>query len=193
MKLSEWAMREGIASYTARRWANKGVFPVPVYRTPGGHWIVNDPKYETTNINPKRMVGYARISSSDQKKDLQRQADRIAAFMVNLGQTNPEVICEVGSGMNGTRKKLNKILSDPSVGLIIVEHSERLARLNLQLIQSSLEANGRKIIVIDDSEFDNDLVQEITEFMTSVCARLYGKRSAKNRAEHAMKAAANAC
>lgn len=71
MKLSEWAMREGIAAYTARR-LNEDAFPVPVYRTPGGHWRMDEPGYEGPSINPKRMVSYTRLYLLNQKKDIQR-------------------------------------------------------------------------------------------------------------------------
>ena len=194
MRLNDWAEKEGIAPFTARRWAREGTFPVPIVKTPGGRWIVHDPRYEQqpSPESSGKTVGYARVSSSDQKNDLQRQSDRIKAFLVSLGEDDPSVISEVGSGMNGNRRKLNKILSDSSVTRIVVEHSDRLARMNLPLIKSCLKASGRDLIVIDDAEITDDLVQEITEFMTSVCARIYGRRSAKNRAQAAMKAAENA-
>lgn len=164
--------------------------PVPFERTATGAVIVHDPKYET--MQPRaagtRTVCYARVSSNDQKSDLQRQADRLKAFAFSMGVDAPEVVTEVGSGMNGARKKLNKLLADPTVGTIIVEHRDRFARMNMSLVESALQAQGRRVIVVDDTELNDDLVRDMTEVLTSFCARLYGKRAAKRRAEKALEA-----
>ena len=84
--------------------------------------------------------------------------------------------------MNDRRRKLNKVLSDPTIGTIIVEHRDRLARMNAGLIESALNAQGRKLIVVDD----------MTEVLTSFCARLYGRRAAKRKTDAALKAAHDA-
>ena len=165
--------------------------PVPVEQTPTGMWLIHDPKYETMpqskSMEP-RTVCYARVSSGDQKNDLQRQADRLKAFALGMGVEKPEVVTEIGSGMNDRRRKLNRLLSDPTIGTIIVEHRDRLARMNMGLVESALKAQGRRIIVVDDTEPDDDLVRDMTEVLTSFCARLYGRRAAKHRAEKALEA-----
>lgn len=94
--------------------------------------------------------------------------------------------------MNDRRRKLNKVLSDPTIGSIIVEHRDRLARMNAGLIESALNAQGRKLIVVDDTELDDDLVCDMTEVLTSFCARLYGRRAAKRKTDAALKAAHDA-
>lgn len=164
--------------------------PVPFERTATGAIIVHDPKYETTPTTPQagRTVCYARVSSSDQKNDLQRQADRLKAFAFNMGVAAPEVVTEVGSGMNDKRRKLNRLLADPTVATIIVEHRDRLARMNVGLIESALEASGRRLIVVDDTELDDDLARDMAEVLTSFCTRLYGRKSAKQRAQRALEA-----
>ena len=110
------------------------------------------------------------------------------AFALSMGVEKPEVVTETGSGMNDKRRKLNRLLSDPTVGTIIVEHRDRLARMNAGLVESALKAQGRRIIVVDDTELDDDLVRDMTEVLTSFCARLYGRRAAKHRAEKALEA-----
>ena len=166
--------------------------PVPVEQTPTGMWLIHDPKYETmsTASNAGRTVCYARVSSSDQKNDLQRQADRLKAFAVNLGVKDAQVVTEVGSGVNDKRRKLNRILADPTVGTIIVEHRDRLARVNAGLIESALEASGRRLIVVDGTELDDDLARDVIEVLTSFCARMYGRKSATRRAQRALEALA---
>lgn len=194
MLVREWAAREGLNPQTVWKWCRTGKMPVPVEHTPSGMWLVHDPKYETpTPVGSEgRTVCYARVSSADQKDDLKRQADRLKAFAISMGVENPEVVTETGSGMNDRRRKLNRLLSDPTVTSIIVEHRDRLARMNAGLVESALKAQGRRVIVVDDTELDDDLVRDMTEVLTSFCARLYGRRAAKHKAEAALRAAHDA-
>lgn len=194
MLVREWAAREGLNPQTVWKWCRTGKMPVPVEHTPSGTWLVHDPKYETPTPdgNEGRTVCYARVSSADQKDDLQRQADRLKAFAIGMGVEDPEVVMETGSGMNDRRRKLNRLLSDPTVTSIIVEHRDRLARMNAGLVESALKAQGRRVIVVDDTKLDDDLTRDMTEVLTSFCARLYGRRAAKHKAEAALKAAHDA-
>lgn len=194
MLVREWAAREGLNPQTVWKWCRTGKMPVPVEHTPSGMWFVHDPKYETPTPdgNEGRTVCYARVSSADQKDDLKRQADRLKAFAIGMGVEDPEVVMETGSGMNDRRRKLNRLLSDPTVTSIIVEHRDRLARMNAGLVESALKAQGRRIIVVDDTELDDDLARDMTEVLTSFCARLYGRRAAKHKAEAALRAARDA-
>ena len=194
MLVREWAAREGLNPQTVWKWCRTGKMPVPVEHTPSGMWLVHDPKYETPTPdgNEGRTVCYARVSSADQKDDLKRQADRLKAFAIGMGVEDPEVVMETGSGMNDRRRKLNRLLSDPTVTGIIVEQRDRLARMNAGLVESALKAQGRRIIVVDDTELDDDLVRDMTEVITSFCARLYGRRAAKHKAEAALRAAHDA-
>ena len=195
MLVKEWAEREHLHPQTVWKWCRTGKMPVPVEHTPSGMWLVHDPKYETpapSDAEQSRTVCYARVSSADRKADLQRQADRLKAFALGMGVEAPEVVTETGSGMNDKRRKLNRLLADPGVGVIIVEHRDRLARMNAGLIESALKAQNRKLIVVDDTELNDDLVRDMTEVLTSLCARLYGRRAASNKAKAALKAVEHA-
>ena len=194
MRVAEWARREGLNEQTVWKWCRNGSMPVPFERTKTGLLLINDPKYETpvTPARGTRTVCYARVSSSDQRADLVRQADRLKAFAITLGATDIEVVTEVGSGMSDRRRRLNKVLADPTVGTVIVEHRDRLARMNAGLVESALGAQGRRLVVVDDTELDDDLVRDMTEVLTSFCARLYGRRSARHRADAAIRAVRDA-
>ena len=195
MLVKEWAEREHLHPQTVWKWCRTGKMPVPVEHTPSGMWLIHDPKYETpspSDAEQSRTVCYARVSSADQKADLQRQADRLKAFALGMGVEAPEVVTETGSGMNDKRRKLNRLLADPTVGTIVVEHRDRLARMNSGLIESALKAQGRRLIVVDDKELDDDLVRDMTEVLTSFCACLYGRRAAADKARAALKAAEHA-
>lgn len=109
-----------------------------------------------------------------------------------MGVEAPEIVTETGSGMDDKRRKLKRLLADPTVGMIIVEHRDRLARMNAGLVESALKAQGRRIIVVDDTESDDDLVRDMTDALTSFCARLYGRRAVKNKVQAALRAAEDA-
>ena len=190
MRIREWAEREGFHPQTVWRWCREGKMPVPFERTATGAVIVHDPKYEnaTPTTAAGRTVCYARVSRADQKNDLQRQGDRLKAFALNMGVDAPEVVTEIGSGVDDKRRKLNQLLADPTVTTIIVEHRDRLARMNVGLVESVLEASGRRLVVVDDAERDDDLTCDMSEVLTLFCARLYDRKSAKRRAEQALEA-----
>lgn len=101
------------------------------------------------------------------------------------------VVTEVGSGMDGNRRRVRRLLADPSVTTVVVEHHDRLARMNVELVEAALFANGRRLVVVNDDEVDDDPVRGMLEVPTWMCARLYGRRGARNRAHEAVRCAAN--
>jgi predicted site-specific integrase-resolvase len=138
---------------------------------------------------PVSGVGlYARVSSSDQKNDLEAQLGRLLAYANSQGWTVVKSVTEVGSGLNGRRPKLMKLLVDPDIGVIVVEHRDRLMRFGAEYVEAALAAQGRKLVVIDPAEVKDDLVQDMIEVLTSFCVRLYGRRSARNKAKKALEA-----
>jgi len=138
---------------------------------------------------PAHAVGlYARVSSSDQRKDLEAQLGRLVVYAHNHRMTVVEAVCEVGSGLNGRRPKLLKLLANPEIQTIVVEHRDRLMRFGAEYVEAALAAQGRKLMVMESSEVKDDLVQDMIEVLTSFCARLYGRRSARNKAKKAVQA-----
>lgn len=184
MKLSEWADRQGIHYQTAWKWWKEGNLPVAASQTPTGMILVQEKDSMATGV-----ALYARVSSSDQREDLERQVGRLAAWATDQGMNVSRTVSEVGSGLNGSRRKLKRLLQDDSIEAIVVEHRERLARFGAEYIEAALAAQGRKLIVVEEREVDDDLVRDMTEVLTSLCARLYGRRSAKRRAEAALRVA----
>ena len=180
MNLTEWARSQGVHPQTAYRWFREGTLPVPAVR-------VNE---RTVLVSPDVTVGpaptafglYARVSSHDQKSDLDRQVARLTGWAAEAGGTVVRVETEVGSGVNGARPKVRRLLADPRVTVVVVEHRDRLGRMNTELVEAVLSAHGRRLVVLDSGEVTDDLVRDMVEVLTSFCARLYGRRSARNRA-----------
>jgi predicted site-specific integrase-resolvase len=187
MKLSEWARQNDISYNTAHSWFKKGILPCESKQLPTGTIIVY-PDKEINDDTKKNVVLYARVSSHDQKDDLKRQMERLKDYASAKGYTVTDQVTEIASGLNSNRPKLNKLLADQSMNTIIVEHRDRLTRFGFELIQSTLSSNNRNIVVINETEQDMDLVQDFIDVVTSMCARIYGKRSAKNKASKALKA-----
>ena len=161
-------------------WRN-GKLPVPAEQLPTGTVIVHPPKTQTVDS----VAIYARVSSADQKADLERQLGRLAEFASRERLMVVRSVSEIGSGLNGHRAKIMRLLSDPAVQTSVVEHRDRLARFGSEYIEAALAACGRKLVVVDQTEMNQDMV----EVLTSFCARLYGRRAAKNRAAKALAAA----
>jgi predicted site-specific integrase-resolvase len=189
MNLSEWAEAQHIHPQTAYRWFRDGRLPVPAQRV-GGLIVVGD-LTKCTSAHVGKTAIYARVSSSDQKPDLDRQVARITTWATSNGYSIDSMVTEVGSALNGKRRKFLALLRDPEVTTIVVEHRDRFARFGAEYVAAALDANHRRMVVVDDAEVDDDLVRDMTELMTSLCARLYGRRSAKNRAEKALLCAAH--
>lgn len=186
MKLSTWAKKQGISYKTAWRLWSTGKLPLPAEQLATGTIIVKEPE-ASYEAGPSSVVLYARVSTSDQKQDLDRQLSRLVEYTTSHGLQVKGAIKEIGSGLNGKRTKLLSILRDPNVRTIVVEHKDRLVRFGFEYMEALLTASGRRIIVVDESEMKDDLVQDMIDVLTSFCARLYGRRSAKNRAKKALK------
>lgn len=187
MNLAVGAERNGVARVRAYRWFHVGLLPVAALRV-GRLILVNDAAAETARHG--RTAVYARVSSAEQKADLDRQVARVTAWATAEQIPVDKVVVGVGSALNGHRRKFLALLRDPSVHRIVVEHRDRFCRFGSEYVEAALAAQGRELVVVDAAEVDDDLVRDMTEILTSMCARLYGKRAAQNRAGRALAAAA---
>jgi len=187
MNLAAWAERNGVARVTAYRWFHSGRLPVPAQRV-GRLILVNDAAAEAAQH--RRTAVCARVWSADQKADLDRQVARVTAWATAQQIPVDKVVTEVGSALNGHRRKFLALLRDPTISRIVVEHRDRFCRFGSEYVEAAFAAQGRELVVVDSAEVDDDLVRDMTEILTSMCARLYGNRAAANRAKRAMTAAA---
>jgi predicted site-specific integrase-resolvase len=183
MKLSAWARNNGLSYKTAWRLWKTGQLPLPTEQLPTGTILVHEIPTQTSN-----SVLYTRVCSGDEAADLERQLQRLRDFAAVRGLRVVQEIREIGSGLNGRRKKLLKILENPSISILVVEHRDRLARFGSEYIESALKAANRIVVVANDTEMRDDLVQDMVDVLTWFCARLYGKRAARNRAKRAIEA-----
>ena len=146
--------------------------------------IIGEPVRPDTTTG--QTVVYARVSSADQRPDLDRQVARVAGWATGRHLSVDRVVTEVGSALNGHRRKFLALLRDPMVSTILVARRDRFARFGAEYVEAAMSASGRRLLVVDPSEVDDDLVGDVTEVLTSLCARLYGRRAAANRAARAV-------
>jgi putative resolvase len=184
--LTEWERVHQVRPQTAYRWFRQRTLPVPAVRVGPRTILVNPQAPAAAQAGGVGL--YARVSSYDQRADLERQVARLTGWARGAGVPVVRVETELGSGMNGARSKLRRLSADPKA-TIVVEHRDRLARTNAELVEAAPAAHERRPIVVDDGEVTDDLVPDMVEVLTSFCARLYGRRSARNRALKALRCA----
>jgi excisionase family DNA binding protein len=178
----------GVSNTTLRRWEKTGKL-IPE-RTMG-----NRRRYRMSQINPsmvrkteqeRKTVAYARVSSHDQKDDLERQKQALELYCSTQGWTF-ELISDLGSGMNYHKKGLKHLLDeimDGRVSRLVVTHKDRLLRFGAELVFAICEARNVEVVILnrgEDTSFEEDLAKDVLEIITVFSARLYGSRSHKNQ------------
>lgn len=189
VSIGEAAKALGVSITTLRRWEASGKL-VPEH-TAGGHR-----RYDLAKLKPelfraedesnRRTVAYARVSSHDQKADLERQKQVLELYCAQQGW-NFEIVSDLGSGMNYHKKGLKRLLDaviDDQVGRLVITHKDRLLRFGAELVLSICEAKNVEVVILnqgEDTPFEEDLAKDVLEIITVFSARLYGSRSRKNQ------------
>ena len=174
------AKHYGVSPSTIRRWAQRGLIKVAC-RTFGGHRRFEVPTVSTENP-ARKHIGYARVSSHDQKNDLLRQSNRLREAGCE------EVIEDIGSGLNCSKPGLRSLmrqLLDGRIGKLTVVHEDRLLRFGVDLIRQVCRKVLTDIEVLEvppEKTFEEELARDVITLMTVFCARLYDRRSHRNRA-----------
>lgn len=181
-KVSEYAKLNRVTQRTVWRWISEEKVKVEKTHTGGVRIVV-----EITDKEQKVAV-YARVSTTENKDNLERQKERLISYCNAKGYKVEQVVTEIASGLNDTRPKLEKILLDESINIIVVEHKDRLARFGLNYIEKLLEMQGRRIENINPQSNDiDDLMEDFVSIVTSFCSRLYGRRRTKRKTEQIIK------
>ena len=189
MTIGEAAAILGVSVTTLRRWDKAG--RLKPEKTASGHRRYNVCKLQPEIYGEMRQVArktiaYARVSSHDQKSDLERQKQVLELYCARQGWTF-EIVSDLGSGMNyhkkGLKHLINDILSD-KVGRLVITHKDRLLRFGAELIFAICEAKNVEVVILnqgEDTTFEEDLAEDVLEIITVFSARLYGSRSRKNQ------------
>ena len=186
MKLREWANKKSVTYQTALNHWNKGL--IEGEQLPTGTIVVYENSGKAATIKELQIATYARVSSSENKDNLDTQQTRLIDYANAKGYKTKLNIKEIGSGLNDNRPKLLQLLADPEIDIILVEHKDRLTRFGFNYIETLLKIQNRKIEIINNIE-DNkdDLIQDFVSIITSFCARIYGQRRSKRTTEKLIK------
>lgn len=189
LSISEAAKILGVSESTLRRWEREGRL-LPDERTEGGQR-----RYKLSSIRPqmnhvsfheRKTIAYARVSSHDQKADLERQKQVLERYCSSQGWQF-EILSDLGSGINYNKKNLKALIQsiiDNEVGRLVLTHKDRLLRFGAELIFSICEVRQVEVVIINQGEdctFEEDLAKDVLEIITVFSARLYGSRSRKNQ------------
>jgi len=189
VSIGEAAEALGVSIATLRRWEADG--KLAAEHTAGGHR-----RYDLAKLRPelyraehdaqRQTVAYARVSSHDQKADLERQKQVLELYCARQGWTF-EVIADLGSGMNYHKKGLKRLLHDVvegRIGRLVITHKDTLLRFGAELVFAICEAKNVEVVILnqgEDTRFEEDLANDVLEIITVFSARLYGLRSRKNQ------------
>ena len=180
----------GVAVSTLRRWEVEGRLR-PAFRTCGGHR-----RYSLLTLNQicgksspeqRKVVAYARVSSHDQKADLERQKQRLEQHCQEAGYANLEILTDLGSGLNYQKKSFRKLLKMIALGQVstlVLMHKDRLLRFGADIIFELCKLNQTEVVILEENQaasIENRLVSDVIELMTVFSARLYGASSHKSR------------
>jgi putative resolvase len=189
MSISEASELLGVSLSTLRRWEAEGRL-VPE-RTAGGQRryrlsAIRPDLHRATDSVARKTIAYARVSSHDQRDDLERQKQVLEAYCASHGWTF-EVVSDLGSGMNYRKRGLRNLLDaivDGQVGRLVLTHKDRLLRFGAELVFALCEARQVEVVILnqgEDTTFEEDLARDVLEIITVFSARLYGARSRKNQ------------
>ena len=186
VKIGEAAKLLGVSVQALRNWEMEGKI-MPSHRTPGGQRMYDLAELLGVNDLTYPTIAYARVSSSDQKEDLERQHAVLEAFCNKNGWKPTEIIRDLGSGMNYNKKGLLRLLElmvHGQMSRLVITHKDRLLRFGAEIVFRICELKGIEVVIINKGEqpsFEEELTRDVLEIMTVFSAKLYGRRSQKSK------------
>ena len=156
MKLSSYAKQLGIHYNTAYRLFKRG--QIAGYQLPTGTVIIEEPVEKTMAQPVGRcfVAVYARVSSSENNKNLDTQAERLITWCNAQGWSVAKVVKECGSGINDQRPKFLALLANREIQRIVVEHKDRASRFGVAYIQTLLSMQERELVVVNTADTTQD-------------------------------------
>jgi putative resolvase len=189
MKLSRYAKKLGIHYNMAYRLFKRG--QIPGYQLPTGTVIIEEPVDQTEKraLLPQFVAVYARVSSTENKKNLDTQVERLITWCNAQGWSVGKVVKECGSGINDQRPQFLALLVNRDMHRIVVEHKDRASRFGVASIQTLLAMQDRELVIVNTADTaQDDLMGDFVAIITSFTARLYGRRRAKRKTEQMLAA-----
>ncbi len=181
--------RLGVHYMTVKRWIYSG--RIRAVKTPTGRWLI--PESEVARIlggagaGGTRAVIYARVRSSDQRGDLERQVEYLRQYCAARGYSVVDVLSDVASGLRTDRRGLMKLLDHVTKGeadAVVVTHRDRLTRFGFEYLERLFSSFGARMEVVfggEPKDSREELVDDMMELIASFAGRLYGTRSHRRK------------
>ena len=186
----EACKRLGVSFITLKRWIYSG--KIRAVRTPTGRWMIPESEVERIvggreGVKEFRAIVYARVSSSDQKKDLERQIEHLTQYCSAKGYKVIDVLSDVASGLKTNRKGLLKLFNyvvNRQVDVVVVTYKDRLTRFGFEYLEYFFSQYDVRIEVVygeEPRDAYQELVEDLLAIVTSFAGKLYGMRSRKKK------------
>jgi len=187
IKISKLAKDLNVTKATIYNWHKQG--KIKFVKSSTNRNFVSEETYNKLlkcpkSCNIEKNVIYCRVSSTENKSNLETQKQRLINYCCAKGYPIHMIITEIGSGINDKRDKLTKLLQTGDYTRIIVEHKDRLTRLGFNYINLLVQSQGKEIEIVNQVNDDKeDLIQDFISIITSYCAKIYGQRRSKRKTE----------
>ncbi len=186
----EASKRLGIHYVTLKRWIYSG--KIRAVRTPSGRWMIPESEVERIiggrgETREVRAVVYARVGSSDQKADLERQIQYLTQYCSAKGYRVIDVLNDISSGLKTNRRGLLKLFNyvvDRKIDLVVITYRDRLTRFGFEYLEYFFKQFGVSIEVVYGEEPKDDyqeLVEDLIAVVASFAGKLYGMRSHRKK------------
>lgn len=184
LRMNEVSEITGLAHSTLRLMHRKGEF-VPAKISPGGTRYYSDEQVKeymgVKTVSKRIVIGYARVSSRKQEDDLDRQIENLKTYMYAKGYSF-EMITDIGSGINYSKKGLTKLLERThkgEVSKVVILHKDRLVRFGFELLETVCKLNDCEIEIVDNTPKINEeeLINDLVKVVNVLGSGLKGEQS----------------
>ena len=190
-KPKDFAELLGVSVKTLQRWDRDGI--LKANRTPTDRRYYTYDQYLQfkgikTENDIRDVVIYARVSTKNQKDDLQNQVEFLKQFCNAKGMIVNQCIEDFGSGLNYNRKKWNKLLEEVmenKIKTIVISSKDRFIRFGYEWFEKFCMKFHTTIMVVNNEALspNEELVQDIISILHVFSCRLYGLRKYKEQIE----------
>lgn len=188
LRPKEACRRLGINYATLRRWIEKG--HIKAVKTVGGKYRIPESEVRRIlegRVGEVRAVIYARVSSRDQRGDLERQVNYLQEYCASKGYRVVDIITDIASGLKTDRRglmKLFNLIASKQVDVVVVAYRDRLASLGFEYLEYFFNQFGVRIEAVygeEPREAYKKLAEDMVEIVASLAGKLYGVRSPKKK------------
>lgn len=186
LKPKEMAQKLGVSISTLQRWDREGV--LKAYRNPKNRRYYTEEQYLNYmgmgDDKKQKVVAYSRVSSRNQKDDLNNQFNFIKNYCNAKGIIVDDYMSDIGSGLNYKRKNWNKLLDqvmNNEIETIYITYKDRFIRFGYDWFENLCHQFDTQIVVLNDKTTSpqQELVEDLISIIHVFSCRIYGLRKYK--------------